>query len=454
MANEKALYAKRVKIQARQISGYFQRLRVITIWVTLGIYFSFPWVTYRSKQAIVFDLPGRKFHFFNLTFWPQDFILLALTALFAIAGLFFITTLAGRIWCGYTCPQTVWTKIFMWVEQLTEGTRLKRQKLDKAVLNINKLVRRSTKHSLWILISFLTALTFVGYFTPIKTLVHEVYHFALGPWEAFWLSFFTLATYMNAGWMREQVCLYMCPYARFQSAMFDQNTMIISYDEARGEPRGSRKKGIEPSSVGLGSCIDCTLCVQVCPTGIDIREGLQMGCIGCAACIDACDQIMDKMEYPRGLIKYSSENVINSAPTKIFRTRLVINFLLLTIIASMLVYMLSTRIPYRLDVLHARNQLYRETVAGDIENNYTLKIINMSQDTKEFKIELQGIKHKPFKNIVRIESNHIKVVPVSIQVLPKDIKSKYTTVTFLITPTDKQEPVTSTQNIFIGDVYE
>ena len=295
-----SLYRKEPKIYARQVKGRFARLRVIAVWVLLGLYYLLPWLTINGRQAVLFDLPARKFYIFGLTFWPQDFVYLALLMITAGLSLFFFTALAGRLWCGFACPQTVWTETFMWIENWVEGDRAKRMKLDKAPWSAGKIIRKSLKQALWILFAAWTGFTFVGFFSPIRELGVSIANLSLGPWETFWIIFYSFATYGNAGFLREQVCKYMCPYARFQSAMFDKDTLIISYDEKRGEPRGGRRKMDDPSEKGLGDCINCTLCVQVCPTGIDIRNGLQYECIACAACIDVCDQVMDKMEYPRG----------------------------------------------------------------------------------------------------------------------------------------------------------
>ncbi len=301
------LYQKREKIYTRKIEGFFQRVRLYTGWPLLIGYFLLPWLDWGNRQSVLFDLPARKFHVLWLTFWPQDMSMLAWVLIIAAFGLFAVTNLAGRVWCGYTCPQTVWTAMFMWIEQKTEGSRNQRIKLDQASWSLNKCRKKFLKHSMWLGLAFFTGLTFVGYFSPIRQLSLDVLQLSVHPMAAFWIAFFTLATYGNAGWMREQVCKYMCPYARFQSAMFDPDTLIISYDRDRGEPRGSRKRTEKSGDIGMGNCVDCQLCVQVCPTGIDIRNGLQYECIGCALCVDACNSVMKKMQYPQGLIRYTTE---------------------------------------------------------------------------------------------------------------------------------------------------
>src|SRR5690554_2274873 len=332
-----ALYLKEPKIYPRDVSGKFASLRRVAMFVLLGLYYFIPWVNWAGHQSVLFDLPARKFYIFGLTFWPQDFIFLALLLIIAGLSLFFVTAIAGRLWCGYACPQTVWTEAFLWMERLVEGDRNKRMKLDAAPWSGSKILKKTTKQFMWISFALWTGFTFVGFFTPIRELAHSVLTFQLGAWETFWLLFYSFATYGNAGILREQVCKYMCPYARFQGAMFDKDTLVIAYDSARGEPRGGRRKSDDPAEKGLGACIDCTLCVQVCPTGIDIREGLQMECIACAACIDVCDQVMEKMDYAPGLIKYTTENMLEQQGSKVMRPRIIVyGLVLLTLIGGVL----------------------------------------------------------------------------------------------------------------------
>jgi cytochrome c oxidase accessory protein FixG len=385
------LYEAAEKIYPREIGGRFDRLSRIATITLLGLFYVVPWLPWDERQAVLFDLPARKFYVFGLTLWPQDFPYLALLLMILAYCLFFFTAIGGRLWCGFACPQTVWTEIFIWMEQFTEGTRSQRMKLDKAPWSWNKFRRKFSKQFLWITFSLWTGFTFVGYFTPIREIGADIAAFSVGGWTLFWGLFYGFATYGNAGYMREQVCKYMCPYARFQSAMFDKDTLIISYDEERGEPRGSRKRSEEPQAKGLGSCIDCQLCVQVCPTGIDIREGLQYECIACAACIDACDSIMDRMNYPRGLIRYTTENALNQKPSSIFRPRVLVYATILVALISVLVGSLATRTPLILDVIRDRNTLFREVSDGFIENIYTLKIINQHGEAREFDLGVSGI---------------------------------------------------------------
>ncbi|HET9863053.1 MAG TPA: cytochrome c oxidase accessory protein CcoG [Steroidobacteraceae bacterium] len=385
-----ALYVAQEKVYPREISGRFARLRMLSVWLLLGIFYVFPWLEWHGRQAVLFDLPARKFFIFGLVFWPQDFIFLTWLLIIAALSLFFFTAVAGRLWCGYACPQTVWTETFLWMERLVEGDRNARQKLDRGPWNADKLLRKGAKQCLWITFALWTGFTFVGFFSPIRALAGEVLGLSLGGWETFWILFYGFATYGNAGFLREQVCKYMCPYARFQGAMFDRDTLIITYDKQRGEPRGARKRGTDAKSQGLGDCIDCTWCVQVCPTGIDIRQGLQIECIACAACIDACDEIMDKMGSPRGLIRYTTQHALDQEPTRLLRPRVLVYAGLLTALVAGFVTAVALRPPVSLDVIRDRNSLYRLTDDGHVENVYTLRILNKTEHERRFELEVDG----------------------------------------------------------------
>ncbi len=430
-----SLYAKREKIQARSIDGFFQNVRIITIWATLGLYFLLPWVTWDGRQALLFDLPERRFYIFWWTFLPQDFFFLSWLLIIAAFGLFALTVFAGRVYCGYMCPQTVWTKIFMIIEQLTEGERHARLRMDKASMSVSKFLRRSLKHAGWLAVAFVTAITFVGYFTPARTLTMELLGFSLGPWEMFWILFFTVATYMNAGWMREQVCLYMCPYGRFQSVMMDQDTLIISYDKKRGENRGSRKRDADYKAQGLGDCIDCQLCVQVCPTGIDIRDGLQYECIQCAACIDACDSIMDQMGYDRGLVRYTTENLLEKGGKyRLLRFRLVGYAIAMALVAGTFLIALAMRTPLEVETLRDRNQLFRENNEGMIENVYLLKVLNKSQHAERYTVSLEGSPHISMNRelLLNAEPGEQVSAPITLTADPGLLDSSKYTVTFRV----------------------
>jgi cytochrome c oxidase accessory protein FixG len=412
------LYVAEEKVYPREIEGRFARLRVLSVWSLLGIYYLLPWLNWNDRQAVLFDLPARKFFTFGLVFWPQDFIFLALLLIIAALALFFFTAIGGRLWCGYACPQTVWTESFLWMERLAEGDRGARQKLDRGPWDANKIARKSAKQFMWVTFALWTGFTFVGYFTPIRLLGLEVATLSLGPWEAFWIVFYAFATYGNAGYLREQVCKYMCPYARFQSAMFDKDTLVITYDGERGEPRGPRKRGTDPKQQGLGDCIDCTWCVQVCPTGIDIREGLQIECIACAACIDACDSVMDKVGYPRGLIRYTTEHALHHEPTRLLRPRVLIYGSLLGALVIGFVVSIALRSPVSLDVLRDRNSLYRITDDGNVDNVYTLRILNKTEREQRFRIEAQGSSRLTLiqsQTEYRVESGEVYSLPLRVR---------------------------------------
>ncbi|MBS0578224.1 MAG: cytochrome c oxidase accessory protein CcoG [Proteobacteria bacterium] len=379
------------KIYPREIDGRFSSLRKAAVVALLGLFYGLPWLSLDSHQALLFDLPARKFHIFGLTLWPQDFLYLAILLILAALTLFFFTALAGRLWCGYACPQTVWTELFTWIEQWTEGTRGKRMKLDRGPWTLEKVFRKTLKQVLWIGLATYTGYTFVAYFVPIRQLSDQLWHLSLGPAATFWLFLYSLATYGNAGFLREQVCKYMCPYARFQSAMFDRSTLIIAYDQQRGEPRGARRRGVAARAQGLGDCVDCTLCVQVCPTGIDIRKGLQYECIACGACIDACDQVMDRLGSSRGLIRYTTEDTERGFAVRIVRPRTMVYAALLLGLSGYLAYSLTTRMPLIVDVIRDRNALYREVQGTQIENTYALKVINLDHGAHAYQLTASGI---------------------------------------------------------------
>ena len=436
---EKSLYAKQEKIYPREVHGVYARLRALGVLGLLGIYYLTPWLRWDGHQAVLFDLPARKFHIFSITLWPQDFIYLAFLLILAGLLLFFVTALAGRIWCGYACPQTVWTEAFLWIERKVEGDRMKQKKLDALPMNARKLRIKATKQFLWIALAGWTGFTFVGYFTPIIELGQRLVMLNLGPWETFWVIFYGFATYGNAGWMREQVCMYMCPYARFQSAMFDRDTLVISYLPERGEPRGSRKRSADPQALGLGDCIDCTMCVQVCPTGIDIRDGLQYQCIACSACIDACDDVMDKMGYDKGLIKYTTQNAIDGKPSHILRPRIVVYALILLTIFSLFVYSFSQRTSLGLDVIRDRNYLYRETSEGLIENVYILKILNMDNAAHEYELGVRGVPGLQLRvdsATIRVEAGDVMELPVRLQADEANLEARSSAITFELMATD------------------
>jgi cytochrome c oxidase accessory protein FixG len=409
-AEGEGLYASHKKIYVRSTSGAFARWRWIFVWFTQVIFFGLPWLTWDGRQAVLLHLVERKFYIFGWVFWPQDVLFLSVLLIISAYSLFFFTAIAGRLWCGYACPQTVYTEIFLWIEEKIEGDHSARMKLDRAPMSGRKFALKFAKHAVGIMFALWTGFTFVSYFSPVKELLASIPTFGFGPWERFWIFFDAAFTFVLAGSLREQVCRYMCPYARFQSVMFDPDTLVVTYDEARGEPRGVRRKGEDPSN--KGDCIDCGICIQVCPTGIDIRNGLQYECIGCAACIDACDQIMDKLELPRGLVRYSTENALkrgwraSEITRHVFRLRtLVYGTILLGIIVAF-IWGLATRIPLRVNVIADRT-LAGRMVGRMVENDYIVRIMNMTESERTFVVAVEGLEG------IRISgANQITVGPI------------------------------------------
>ena len=421
-----SLYAAGQKIQPRSVSGVFSNWRWVTVWITQIVFYGLPWLEWNARQAVLFDLEIRRFYIFGLVLYPQDFIYLTGLLVISALSLFLFTAVAGRLWCGYACPQTVYTEIFLWIEKKVEGDRSARMRLDAAGMSVAKFGKRGLKHALWIALALWTGFTFVGYFTPIRELAALSLAASLGPWQTFWVFFYGFATYGNAGFMREQVCKYMCPYARFQSAMFDKDTMIVTYDEKRGEPRGPRSKKADPVALGLGSCIDCTLCVQVCPTGIDIRKGLQYECIGCAACIDVCDDVMDKVGYPRGLIKYSTQHGMEQGWStkqmlqRALRPRVLVYSAILFAITAAVGVSLYLRTPLRVDVMRDRGSLARMVEQGRVENVYRLQIMNATEQTQRYVIGVSGLPGITLDPLTEVEvlPTEVRSAAVRVQIPP------------------------------------
>jgi len=419
------MYAAREEIYPREAKGRYASLRWICVWLTQLTFYGLPWLRWNDRQAVLFDLGARKFYIFGVVLWPQDFIYLAALLIICAYLLFLATAIAGRVWCGFACPQTVYTEIFMWIERKIEGTRSARMRLDKQPASFSKFGKKFAKHAAWGGVAIWTGFTFVGYFTPIGVLMQETANTTLGGWETFWILFYALATYGNAGWLREQVCKYMCPYARFQSSMFDKDTLIITYDEKRGKPRGALQKDLAGSSKS-GDCIDCTMCVQVCPTGIDIRKGLQYECICCAACVDACNTVMDKVGFDRGLIRYSTENALknNLSIKKIrqraLRPRVLIYTAILVTIVAVFFGSLATRSTLKMDVIRDRGSMGREVDDGVIENVYKLQIMNTDEMPHRYRIAVAGIDTIRIVSTseVSLMSTESRAVPVRIQVDP------------------------------------
>ncbi|WP_417447010.1 cytochrome c oxidase accessory protein CcoG [Kangiella sp.] len=457
VGDEQDLYEKRKKVFSKKVSGRFNNLRVLSVWLLLGLYYGLPWLSWNGQQAVLFDLPARKFHLFGLTFFPQDFIFLTLLLIIAAMALFFFTTVAGRLWCGYACPQTVWTEVFIWMERLAEGDRNKQLKLDKQPWNFEKIRKRVAKHSLWLIFALFTGYTFVGYFTPITELTDKILTLSTGPWETFWVLFYSFATWGNAGMLREQVCIYMCPYARFQSSMFDKDTLIIAYDEKRGEDRGPRKKDMpkeEYEAKGLGDCIDCMQCVHVCPTGIDIRDGLQYECIACAACIDACDEVMDKMGYEPGLIRYTTENRDNGKEVKLIRGKTIGYGSVLLLMSLIFVLAVWLRTPLELDIIKDRNRLYLTTAEGFIENIYNLRIVNKDQVDHTYTIDITGHSELLYQGpkTVTVVAGGVMTVPVRVSIDPINLTGRTEKLTVRMQSVHDESMAINQSTNFIGPV--
>jgi cytochrome c oxidase accessory protein FixG len=437
---EDSLYAVRQKVYVRSVTGWFATWRWTLVWLTQILFYGLPWLRWNGRQAFLFDLVERKFYIFGWVFWPQDVFFLAILLIISAYSLFFFTAIAGRLWCGYACPQTVYTEIFQWIELKIEGDRNKRMKLDKEPIGLHKLGIKAAKYGAWIALSLWTGLTFVGYFSPVSELAREAVTFSFGPWELFWILFYGGFTYLMAGVMREQVCKYMCPYARFQAVMFDPDTLVITYDEERGEPRGGRRKGVDPRAIGKGDCVDCGICVQVCPTGIDIRKGLQYECIGCAACIDGCDQVMEKMGYPKGLIRYSTENAVKKHWGRkdivghILRPRTLVYGSVLAILSIAFLWGLATRSTLRVDIIRDRTTLGREVEGGLIENVYRLQVMNMTEAPRAFNVSVSGLENAKLIGLgsqVEVAPATVQSVTIQVQVPPESAKPGSSSALFL-----------------------
>lgn len=445
-----SLYEAQKKVYPRSISGYFHQWRWISIWITQIVFYGIPWLEWGNRQALLLDISTHRFYIFGLVLYPQDLIFLVVLLVIAALALFLFTAVAGRLWCGFSCPQSVYTEIFLWIERKVEGDRAARIKLDSRALCFEKIYKKWLKHAAWIAFSMWTGFTFLGYFSPIRELFEGIIHYRLGPWETFWICFYGFATYGNAGFLREQVCKYMCPYARFQSAMFDKDTLIVTYDEERGEPRSGRSRKVNAKEVGLGDCIDCSLCVQVCPVGIDIRDGLQYECISCGLCVDACDSIMDKMNYPRGLVRFSTQNGVShhwskhEIIQKILRPRVLIYTGLLVLLCIGFAVSLGMRTPFKVDVIRDRGVLSRLVADGNVENVYRLQITNATEVMQTYRISVTGLdgltvaSQKEFK----VNAADSRMVAISLQIPDSSIKSGPHPIKFVIKALASNEAIT------------
>jgi cytochrome c oxidase accessory protein FixG len=446
-------YLLRGKIYVRRMKGFFQRIRSLSLSLLMAMYFLFVWIRVDGNPLVFFDLEVQKFYLFGAIFWPQDFTLLAFALIICAFGLFFITGLLGRIWCGYSCPQTAWSLMFIWLEEFFEGSRHQRIKLDQERNSLRKWLKKSGKHASWLILALATAITFVGYFYPIRTLTDELFSLSLeSAWAMFWIAFFTLATYLNAGWLREKVCIYMCPYARFQSVMFNEKTLIIGYDNKRGEPRGRRSKHSDQSH--LGDCIECQMCVQVCPTGIDIRDGLQYECIGCALCIDACDSIMTKMSTPTGLIRYASEKEFATGqPQRTLNIGTVGYGATLLIAICVFISVMVHRPQAELSVLRDRGSLYFENGLGQVENFYTLKLVNKRETEDTFRLSVKAsFPVKISQENLSIGAGEVRTYTVILEVAPEQLSEASNPIEFISQSLTDPSLRTVSQSKFLGPV--
>ncbi len=454
---EQALYEVRRKVYPRAVHGWFAGWRWTLVWLTQIVFYGTAWLEWNGRQAVLFDLAARKFYVFGFVFWPQDFIYLTGLLVVGALALFLFTAVGGRLWCGYACPQTVYTEMFLWIERKIEGDRHARMRLDQAPLGARKLALKVTKHGAWIALALWTGFTFVAYFMPIRELAREVLTLSVGGWETFWMLFYGVATYGNAGWLREQVCKYMCPYARFQGVMFDRDTMIVTYDTGRGEPRGARPREADHKSIGLGDCVNCTMCVQVCPTGIDIRSGLQYECIGCAACIDACDQVMDRMKYPRGLIRYSTENAlehgwnVRQMLRRLARPRVLIYGVVTLVVGGALVASLYLRVPLKVDVLRDRASLSREAEGGGVENVYRLQLMNTQEAPHRYRIRASGLPTLAVAGAdeVEVPAAASRQAPVRLQIEPGMAEKGAHKIEFEVRALDDESLVARENSVFL-----
>lgn len=434
-------YKSQTSVYVREQKGLYQKVRRYTNWLLMLIFIAMPFVQFNDQQAVLLDVVTQEFRIFNFTFWPQDFILLAGIFMVAAFALFFVTTWLGRVWCGYVCPQTVWTLAYVWVEHRIEGTRNKRMALDRAPWTLNKVAKKTVKHLIWQLMSLLTATTFISYFIPVNELYSTMLTFDWSGAVTFWVLFFALATYVNAGWMREHVCIHLCPYSRFQSAMFDQNTLLVAYDAKRGENRAPRKRKDDAKALGLGDCVDCNLCVDVCPAGIDIRNGIQYECINCGLCIDACDETMEKFNYPKGLISYTSEQKLAGKEVKRFNLKIVSYGTLSLLFTVLLGLWISSRVPLEANIIRDRNALYRVNYEGIVENTYTFKILNKSQIPLHFDIDVINIAFSEIKlpKGILIKAGMMQEVPITLAINGDLLKKKSTDISFAIQSIEQPE---------------
>ena len=466
-----SLYAPRVKVFPKKVSGTIRRAKWAVLVVLLGIYYIAPWIRWdrgpgAPDQAFLIDMPNRRGYFLWIEIWPQEVYYLAGLLLIGAFGLFLATALLGRVWCGFTCPQTVWTDLFIWIERLVEGDRGARVRLDKGPWTVEKISKRTLKHGLWLLVSVLTGGAWIMYFNDAPTLVQEMIHLEVAPSVLFFIGLFTATTYLLAGFAREQVCTYMCPWPRFQSAMFDEDSLIVTYEAWRGEPRGAFRKG--QSWDERGDCVACNQCIAVCPTGIDIRDGNQLECIGCGLCIDACNEVMGRIGRPGELITYDSINRQEArargetARYRFVRPRTLMYLGLLLVVAAAILYGLVSRPTVDTNVLRDRNPLFVRLSDGAIRNGYTFKILNKKRAQVAYQLEIEGLpdatmyvvgQHGEGAVVILLAApDSVASYHIFVRVPPGQLKGEETDFAFRLTevPTGKGTGVTTHKAIFRG----
>jgi cytochrome c oxidase accessory protein FixG len=462
------LYQARVKIFPKRAQGFFRRLKWAVMAVTLAIYWITPWLRwprgpYAPDQAVLVDLANRRFYFFFIEIWPQEFYYIAGLLIMAGLGLFLVTSVAGRVWCGYTCPQTVWTDLFVWVERLIEGDRNARIKLDQAPWTSGKIAKRTAVHATWLLIAVATGGAWIFYFADAPTLFVDLFTLRADPIAYITVGILTATTYVFAGFMREQVCTYMCPWPRIQGAMLDEDSLLVTYNAWRGEPRSRHRKKVAAEGFDAGDCVDCNACVVVCPMGIDIRDGNQLECITCALCIDACNGVMDKLDRPRGLISYATLRDYNAHAAEaatagraaatarqrrvgvshIVRPRTLIYFGLWSAVGLAMLFALLTRERLDINVIPDRNPLYVTNSDGSIRNGYTIKVLNMTAEPRTFEVALDGLPdaavwetgsddHTTRAIALEVEPDRLREVKVFVTQPPAAVKPGLTAFAFTV----------------------